>query len=101
MFNTYARIRYANKVVRAIKTNRKDYDMEKEKVVYGYQFNKTNVFGYYEVLFYDDDGKNKNHWLSGNQVQYFLDRNDALKYVDEVRQWNAIKFSQYLIRKIS
>ena len=70
-----------------------------DDIVYGYKV-PSDMVGYYKVEFFDDDGRCKNHWLSGNQVQYFKNREDAVKYIDEVRSWNAISFTQTLIRKI-
>jgi len=70
-----------------------------ENIIYGYKF-KDELKGYYEVLFYDDEGNIKNHWLSGNQIQYFLNRDDAVEYIEQVRNWNVFRFTQTLIRKI-
>ena len=70
-----------------------------EKVLYGLRFG-NEIKGYYKVEFYDDDGNCLNHWLSFNQVQYFLDRKDAVKYIKEVKSWHAITFTQTLIVKI-
>ena len=70
-----------------------------EKIIYGYH-SKNEVKGYYTVEFYDADGNNKNHWLSGNQIQYFLNREDAVKYIESVKGWNVFRFEQTLIIKI-
>ena len=74
--------------------------MTNERIIYGYQSNRELIKGYYTVDFYDDDGVCKSHWLSGSQVQYFRDRKDAVKYIKEVKKWNAIRFTQTLIRKV-
>lgn len=69
-----------------------------EKVLCGYR-RRENLRGYYGVEFYDDDGRCKNHWLADCQIKYFLSREDAVKYIEEVRSWNAISFTQTLIRR--
>ena len=70
-----------------------------EKVLYGYH-STNEIIGYYAVEFYDDDGRCKNHWLADCQIKYFLSREDAVNYIEEVRNWNAISFTQTLIKKI-
>lgn len=70
-----------------------------EKIIYGYH-SQNQLKGYYKVEFFDDEGRDKTHWLSGDQIQYFLNRDDAVKYIDEVRSWHAIGFTQTLITKI-
>jgi len=72
-----------------------------EDIIYGYQFNKEILKGYYKVEFFDDDGRCKNHWLSNNQIQYFKNRNDCVKYIKQVKEWNVFKFTQVLITKIN
>lgn len=56
---------------------------------------------YYYVEFYDDNGRCKNHWLSYEQTYYFKNREDAIKFIKEVESWNAISFTQTLIRKVN
>ena len=69
-----------------------------EEILFGYQ-REENLKGYYGVEFYDDDGRCKNHWLADCQTKYFKNREDAVAYIEEVRSWNAISFTQTLIRK--
>ena len=71
---------------------------EKPKVLKGYH-TREEIKGYYGVEFYDEDGRNKNHWLSDCQIKYFLNRKDAIAYIKEVRSWNAIHFTQTLIKR--
>lgn len=65
-----------------------------EKVLYGFKL-LSEKKGYYEVLFYDDNGRNLNHWLSGNQI--FRNREDAKNYIEKVKEWNVFRFTQTLI----
>lgn len=81
-----------------IKENSEDSTMN-DSIVYGYKV-PSDMVGYYKVEFFDDDGRCLNHWLSGNQIQYFKNREDAVKYIDEVRSWNVFRFTQTLISKI-
>lgn len=70
-----------------------------EKILYGYQ-NEKEIKGYYGVKFFDEDGRDLNHWLGQSQIRYFLNRKDAVKYIKEVKSWNAIGFTQALVYKI-
>ena len=58
------------------------------------------IKGYYGVYFFDDDGNCKNHWLNEVQTSYFAERQDAVNYIEEVRSWGAIRFTQTLVYRI-
>ena len=58
------------------------------------------VVGYYGVHFYDDDGNCKNHWLAECQTKFFRERPDAVAYIEEVKSWNAISFTQTVVYKV-
>ena len=58
------------------------------------------IEGYYTVEFYDDDGNCKNHWLSESQTYYFYYREEAEKHIETIKSWNAISFTQTLIKKV-
>lgn len=58
------------------------------------------ILDYYFVEFYDDNGNCKNHWLNRNQTYYFKNREEAIKHIETVRSWNAISFTQTLIKKV-
>lgn len=81
-----------------------DFSVEgKASLVSGYWLNsedKELVKGWWTVKFFDDEGKELNHWLSGHQIQFFKNREDTAEYIKEVKSWNAIGFTQTLIVKV-
>ena len=70
-----------------------------EEILKGYHFDK-DLKGYYKVEFYDDDGRCLNHWLSEHQIAYFKNSDDAVEYIEKVRDWNVFRFTQTLIKLI-